>query len=160
HSAVKFPASFMLVCAMNPTPKGDMPTSEVGKRAMDQYLSRLSGPLIDRIDIHVEAPAVPWKQLSAAPRGTSSAPMRGGGPAARRAADKAAGPADAQLAAVGPATRPVRGDGRHRADGAGPGDDRTGPLGPGLRQDPPRGPLDRGPGRERAGHEPARRRGG
>ncbi len=76
HSAVRFPASFMLVCAMNPTPKGDMATDAVSKRAMDQYLSRLSGPLIDRIDIHAEAPAVPWKQLSAAPVGTSTAQMR------------------------------------------------------------------------------------
>ncbi len=83
HSAVRFPASFMLVAAMNPTPKGDVPTDEVSRRAMDRYLARLSGPLIDRIDIHVEAPAVPWKQLSAgvvndpaAPRGTSSEQMR------------------------------------------------------------------------------------
>mgnify|MGYP000299211628 CR=1 FL=1 len=76
HSAVRFPASFMLVAAMNPTPKGDIPRDEVGKRAMDRYLAKLSGPLIDRIDLHVEAPAVPWKQLSAAPIGTSSAQMR------------------------------------------------------------------------------------
>jgi magnesium chelatase family protein len=78
HSAVKFPASFQLLAAMNPTPKGDMPVNEVGQRAMDRYLAKLSGPLIDRIDIHVEAPAVPWKQLSdtTAPRGTSSAVMR------------------------------------------------------------------------------------
>ncbi|MGE3109595.1 MAG: YifB family Mg chelatase-like AAA ATPase [Phycisphaerales bacterium] len=83
HSAVRFPASFMLVAAMNPTPKGDVPTDEVSRRAMDRYLSKLSGPLIDRIDIHVEAPAVPWKQLSAGvwadpsiPRGTSSREMR------------------------------------------------------------------------------------
>ncbi len=76
HSALTFPASFMLVAAMNPTPKGDMPTDQVSRRDMDRYLSRLSGPLIDRIDIHVEAPAVPWKELSSAPRGTSSAEMR------------------------------------------------------------------------------------
>ncbi len=76
HSAVRFPASFMLVAAMNPTPKGDMPAGEVGKRAMERYLERLSGPLLDRIDIHVEAPAVPWKELSRAPVGTSSAQMR------------------------------------------------------------------------------------
>lgn len=81
HSAVRFPADFMLVAAMNPTPKGDMAHDEFSQREMDRYLSRLSGPLIDRIDIHVEAPAVPWKQLSAgllsdAPRGTSSAEMR------------------------------------------------------------------------------------
>lgn len=76
HSAVKFPASFMLVAAMNPTPKGDMPADEVGRRAMERYLSKLSGPLVDRIDIHVEAPAVPFHQLSSAPRGTGSVAMR------------------------------------------------------------------------------------
>jgi len=78
HSAVRFPASFMLVAAMNPTPKGDLPTDEVGRRAMDRYMAKLSAPLIDRVDIHVEAPAVPFKQLSAkdSPRGTSSAQMR------------------------------------------------------------------------------------
>lgn len=84
HSAVRFPASFMLVCAMNPTPKGDMPADQVGRVAMERYLSRLSGPLIDRIDIHVEAPAVPWKQLAAAPTGTSSAQMRDQAAKARR----------------------------------------------------------------------------
>ncbi len=76
HSAVRFPASFMLVAAMNPTPKGDMPVGEVGKRDMDRYMAKLSGPLLDRIDMHVEAPAVPWKALSAAPTGTSTAQMR------------------------------------------------------------------------------------
>lgn len=76
HSAVRFPANFMLVAAMNPTPKGDMAKDEVSRAAQERYLSRLSGPLIDRIDIHVEAPAVPFKQLAAAPRGTSSAAMR------------------------------------------------------------------------------------
>jgi len=86
HSAVKFPASFMLVAAMNPTPKGDMPSDEGGRRAMERYLAKLSGPLVDRIDIHVEAPAVPFKQLSGrdGPRGTSSAQMREQVLAARR----------------------------------------------------------------------------
>lgn len=77
HSAVRFPSNFMLVAAMNPTPKGDVPRDQVGRRAMDQYLAKLSGPLIDRIDLHVEAPAVPFAQLaSARERGTSSAQMR------------------------------------------------------------------------------------
>lgn len=78
HSAPRFPADFMLVAAMNPTPKGDMPKGDVGKREMDKYLAKLSGPLIDRIDVHVEAPAVPFKQLSGqtGPRGTDSATMR------------------------------------------------------------------------------------
>lgn len=78
HSAAEFPANFMLVAAMNPTPRGDMPTDAAGRREMDRYLGRISRPLIDRIDIHVEAPAVPWKELSAqgGPRGTSSGQMR------------------------------------------------------------------------------------
>ncbi|MGP1346537.1 MAG: YifB family Mg chelatase-like AAA ATPase [Phycisphaerales bacterium] len=77
HSTVRFPASFMLVAAMNPTPRGDVPTDAVGKASMDRYLSRLSRPLVDRIDIHVEAPAVPWKQLaSGGPPGTSTEEMR------------------------------------------------------------------------------------
>ena len=86
NGTLRFPASFMLVAAMNPTPKGDMPKGEVGKREMDKYLAKLSGPLIDRIDVHVEAPAVPFKQLSAqsGPRGTDSATMRGQVLAARR----------------------------------------------------------------------------
>ena len=77
HSAVRFPANFMLVAAMNPTPKGDVPHNEVGRKQMERYLAKLSGPLIDRIDIHVEAPAVPWKQLtSTTANGTTSAQMR------------------------------------------------------------------------------------
>lgn len=92
HSAVRFPASFMLVAAMNPTQKGDMPSDEYGKKQMDRYLAKLSGPLIDRIDIHVEAPAVPWKQLSSAPKGTSSADMRAQVLAARERQNKRQGP--------------------------------------------------------------------
>jgi magnesium chelatase family protein len=76
HGSVRFPANFMLVAAMNPTPKGHVEAGEVGRRAMDRYLSRLSGPLLDRIDLHVEALAVPFKELSAAPRGSSTAQMR------------------------------------------------------------------------------------
>ncbi len=77
HSAVTFPARFMLVAAMNPTARGDMPTDGFGRKEMERYLGRLSRPLIDRVDIHVEAPAVPWTQLSGPPtRGTSTQQMR------------------------------------------------------------------------------------
>ncbi len=92
HSAVRFPASFMLVAAMNPTPKGDMPAGEVGKREMERYLSRLSGPLLDRIDIHVEAPAVPFRALSGAPNGSTTAQMREQVLAARARQAKRQGP--------------------------------------------------------------------
>lgn len=77
HGSVRFPADFMLVAAMNPTPKGDLAPGEVGRREMERYLSRLSGPLLDRIDMHVEAPRVPWDDLTGAPRGSDSASMRG-----------------------------------------------------------------------------------
>jgi magnesium chelatase family protein len=77
HGTVKFPARLMLVAAMNPTHKGDKPTDEYGRKAMEKYLSKLSGPLIDRIDIHVEVPAVPHSQLMGeGVKGTSSAQMR------------------------------------------------------------------------------------
>jgi len=76
HAAVRFPASFMLVAAMNPTPKGDVSPGEVGRREMERYLSRLSGPLLDRIDIHVEAPAVPWRDLAGKPKGSTTGEMR------------------------------------------------------------------------------------
>ncbi len=76
HSTLRFPARFMMVAAMNPTPKGDFATDETSQREMDRYLSRISGPLIDRIDIHVEVPRVPYQQLASAPNGTDSTTMR------------------------------------------------------------------------------------
>ncbi|MBL4699661.1 YifB family Mg chelatase-like AAA ATPase [bacterium AH-315-I18] len=76
HSSITFPSRFMLVAAMNPTPKGDKPTDAVSQREMDRYLSKISGPLIDRIDIHVEVPPVPFTQLANEHSGTDSATMR------------------------------------------------------------------------------------
>ena len=76
HSTLRFPARFMLVAAMNPTPKGHAPTDEISQRQMERYLSRISGPLIDRIDLHIEVPTVPYKQLTGVQRGTDSAEMR------------------------------------------------------------------------------------
>ena len=83
HSSLQFPARFMLVAAMNPTPKGAKPTDEAGQREMDRYLAKISGPLIDRIDIHVEVPAVPYQQLTGQPNGTSTTTIRGQVVAAR-----------------------------------------------------------------------------
>ncbi|MBT8484328.1 MAG: YifB family Mg chelatase-like AAA ATPase [Phycisphaerales bacterium] len=59
QGSVRFPARFMLVGALNPTPEGDFARDGVSQRAMDRYLSRLSGPLVDRVDLHVEVAAVP-----------------------------------------------------------------------------------------------------
>lgn len=94
HGAIRFPASFMLVAAMNPTPKGDMPAGEAGRVAMERYLAKISGPLLDRIDIHVEAPAVPWSELSNRERGgTRSETMRQAAAAARQRQIARQGPA-------------------------------------------------------------------
>lgn len=92
NSTLQFPASFMLVAAMNPTPKGDIAPGEVGRREMERYLSRISGPVLDRIDIHIEAPAVPYKELRSAPIGTSTAKMRGQVAAARARQHERQGP--------------------------------------------------------------------
>ena len=73
HGSIKFPASFMLVAAMNPTASGkagDDPKSR------EKYLQKLSGPLLDRIDLHVEVPAVPYRELTGKQQGTDSATMR------------------------------------------------------------------------------------
>ncbi|MDA8169704.1 MAG: YifB family Mg chelatase-like AAA ATPase [Nitrospiraceae bacterium] len=68
-ASVKYPARFMLVAAMNPCPCGYLGderhqcTCTPGQ--VMRYRSRVSGPLLDRIDIHIEVPAVPYKDLRA-----------------------------------------------------------------------------------------------
>jgi magnesium chelatase family protein len=76
HGSVKFPAKFMLVAAMNPTASGYAATSSDTPKARDKYLQKLSGPLLDRIDIHVEVPAVPYRELTSRRPGTDSTTMR------------------------------------------------------------------------------------
>jgi magnesium chelatase family protein len=64
----------MLVAAMNPTHSGY--AADATTRGRDKYLAKLSGPLLDRIDIHVEVPAVPYRELTGRHAGTDSAAMR------------------------------------------------------------------------------------
>lgn len=73
YGSMKFPAHFMLVAAMNPTASG---FASDNPKARDKYLDKLSGPLLDRIDIHVEVPAVPYRELTGKHVGTTSATMR------------------------------------------------------------------------------------
>jgi magnesium chelatase family protein len=79
HSST-FPADFILVAAMNPCPCGYLgdPRRPCKCNAMtvERYLGRISGPLLDRIDLHVEVPSVPYGELSKAVDGTSTAVMR------------------------------------------------------------------------------------
>ncbi len=79
-SSVTFPADFMLVAALNPCPCGYRGDSRRACHCtppqVERYMARISGPLVDRIDIHLEVPAVAFKELSAGAGGTSSAEMR------------------------------------------------------------------------------------
>lgn len=77
---VTYPSSFMLVASMNPSPSGyfNEPgaplTSSPGE--MQRYLSKISGPLLDRIDIHIEVTPVPFEKLSENRKGESSVDIR------------------------------------------------------------------------------------
>ena len=77
---VSYPCSVMLVCAMNPCPCGfyGHPSKKCTcpPGAAQRYLSRVSGPLLDRIDIHIEVPPVDFEKLSDSEKGESSAEMR------------------------------------------------------------------------------------
>jgi len=80
-----FPSQFMLVAAMNPTPDGKMPReSNCSPRQIQNYLNRVSGPLLDRIDLHIEVPSVKFEEISGAGVGESSAVIRERVVAARR----------------------------------------------------------------------------
>jgi magnesium chelatase family protein len=75
-----FPAQFMLVAALNPCPCGyrNDPRRDCNCTVpqIERYMSKISGPLLDRIDIHIEVPAVPFKELSSGETGTTSKGMR------------------------------------------------------------------------------------
>ncbi len=74
---VTFPSQFMLVAAMNPTPDGKMPgESRSSPREIQNYLGRISGPLLDRIDLHVEVPPVKFREMTGERTGESSAAIR------------------------------------------------------------------------------------
>lgn len=75
-----FPANFMLVSGMNPCPCGFLGDSTRECRCtgaiVQRYLNRISGPLLDRIDLHIEVPAVAYKEMRAGDGGASSAEIR------------------------------------------------------------------------------------
>ncbi len=77
---VTYPCSFMLVASMNPSPSGyfNDPNAPVtsSPAEMQRYLSKVSGPLLDRIDIHIEVTPVPFEKLSNERKGESSVDIR------------------------------------------------------------------------------------
>ena len=86
--SMSYPAAFMLVAAMNPCPCGRTgdPTSacSCSPQALERYRGRVSQPLLDRLDIHVEMPAVALKHLQGAPSGEPSSVIRARVTEARR----------------------------------------------------------------------------
>ena len=80
RGSVQFPARFLLVAAMNPCPCGyaddgsDRCVCDPGQ--ISRYQGRVSGPLMDRIDIHLHVPPVPFKSLDCEVHGTSSEQVR------------------------------------------------------------------------------------
>jgi len=77
---VTYPCSFMLVASMNPSPSGyfNDPNAPLtsSPAEMQRYLSKVSGPLLDRIDIHIEVTPVPFEKLSDERKGESSIDIR------------------------------------------------------------------------------------
>jgi magnesium chelatase family protein len=77
---VEYPASFMMICAMNPCPCGNFGSTVHSCSCSDQtiqrYMSKVSGPLLDRIDIHIEVPSVKIEELSKKSSGERSEKIR------------------------------------------------------------------------------------
>jgi magnesium chelatase family protein len=78
--ATTFPADFILIASMNPCPCGYLGDAKHQCKCspiqVEKYLARLSGPLLDRIDLHIEVPSVPYEELSKVTDGTNSMSMR------------------------------------------------------------------------------------
>ncbi len=80
--SLEFPAKFMMVASMNPCPCGYFGSEVEGHTCscpignIQRYRSRISGPLLDRIDIHIEVPAVKYDELSSIPTGEKSSIIR------------------------------------------------------------------------------------
>ena len=88
-SSTTFPADFMLVAALNPCPCGyrndPRRSCNCTPPQIERYMGKISGPLLDRIDIHVDVPAAEFKELSSKKLGTSSETIRELVVAARKA---------------------------------------------------------------------------
>jgi magnesium chelatase family protein len=78
--SVDYPANFMLVCAMNPCPCGfytdPMKECTCASVAIQKYMAKISGPLMDRIDLHIDVPAVKYRELASRESGERSGTIR------------------------------------------------------------------------------------
>ena len=80
HGSISFPSSFMLITAANPCPCGYFGSSdracECSPYEIKRYNQKISGPLLDRIDIHIHVPQVKYEEISSKKRAESSAQIR------------------------------------------------------------------------------------
>ena len=78
--SVDYPSSFMLIASMNPSPSGDFYDPHGGsgdpEHVVKRYLAKISGPLMDRIDLHIEVQPVPYDKLADKTTGETSADIR------------------------------------------------------------------------------------
>ncbi len=78
--SVEFPCNFMLVCSMNPCPCGNFGNPQqqcsCSPQHIQRYMAKISGPLLDRIDIHVDVSGVRYQELSEARAGETSSTIR------------------------------------------------------------------------------------
>ena len=81
HASITYPSAITLVAAMNPCPCGyyGHPTKHCScsPNMVRKYLNRISGPMLDRLDIHVEVPPVDYQSLAKSSKGETSAEIRG-----------------------------------------------------------------------------------
>ncbi len=75
-----YPSDFMMVCAMNPCPCGyygsDQKECNCPRSAVKKYLGKISGPMLDRIDVQVEVPAIPFDEMNSSVKAESSAAVK------------------------------------------------------------------------------------
>lgn len=80
NKTLSFPSRFMLVCAMNPCPCGYFTDPKRNCRCnstkIEKYLSKISGPLLDRIDIHIDVPSLKHKEIIGSSQGESSSEIK------------------------------------------------------------------------------------
>ncbi len=167
HSSITFPARFMLVAAMNPSQSGrgtvdPRKATAVETVAMERYMSRISGPLLDRIDIHLEVPAVTYRDLTSKVKGTSSAEMREKVARAIAVQRKRFGKDETMTnASMGkPEARKIRQPRRRRPHPDETSDGRNGPQRSRLRQSPQSRPHHRRPRWQRKYSSAPRQRSG
>ena len=164
-SSITFPARFMLVASMNPCFCGYYGDAQractCAPQKIQQYRARISGPLLDRIDLQVQVAAVPFRELAADPGGEGSAAMRTRVSQARQVQESRFARAKRVFANAQMTSKLVQ---EHCALGPEArrlletAVERLGSQRPGLHPDTQDRPHHRRPGRRSLPHRPPRRR--